>query len=61
MTPMFAKLKEIEAIRKEKERLSELESEIGRPSLHDFSLLPLLHNWFNEITGKKIILTGPEI
>jgi hypothetical protein len=40
---------ELREIKCEKEQLEKRERELAKPALEDFSLLPTLYEWFNEI------------
>ena len=49
MVKDFSTILELKAIREQKSRLSERESELSTPLLEDLGLIPELYKWFAEI------------
>jgi len=52
---------ELKMIRVDKERLAESEAELIKPALTDLSLIPMLYNWFVEISGKTETMTHEKV
>jgi hypothetical protein len=46
---MYHKIEELKQVRREKEKLREMEINLLKPCLTDLSLIPQLHRWFEEI------------
>lgn len=53
MTKEFSSIIELKAIREEKSRLSERESELAQPILKDYSLISIIYKWFSEILQER--------
>lgn len=49
MTREFSSILELKSIREQKSRLSERESELSSPVIHDVSLIPEIYGWFKDI------------
>lgn len=49
MTKEFSSIVELKSIREQKSRLSEREQELSSPILTDFSLIPVIYDWFKEL------------
>ena len=53
MIKEFSCISEIREIRKKKSVLSERESELSRPTLTDYSLIPVIYKWFLQIMSSR--------
>lgn len=53
MTREFSSILELKSIREQKSRLSERESELSSPVIHDVSLIPEIHGWFKDILSGR--------
>ena len=48
----FSSIIELHAVREQKSRLTERETELMTPTLNDMSLIPMIFEWFCSLTGR---------
>lgn len=59
MTKEFSSITELKAIREQKSILSERERELSEPLLTDYSLIEIIHDWFEDILQNMTFPPNP--
>lgn len=53
MVKEFSSIAELKSIREQKSRISERETELSTPMLHDYNLISEIYEWFKELLSEQ--------